>query len=307
MKKVLVTGGLGFIGTNLIREYKNQGYEVIAVDNLSTGKPENRIEDVTYHELDITSEEFVDLVISEAPDLINHHAAQIDVQTSLKNPFFDAKVNILGTINVLEAIRGFEKRPEIIYASSAAVYGVPEYLGVDEKHKVHPLSFYGISKHTPEHYIEAFADLYDIDFTILRYSNVYGIGQDPKGEGGVVSILVDKFIHQQVFTVYGDGNQTRDFICVDDIVGANMRASEIPSNCIINIGTGVQTSLNDLISVFKEVSGKEIEIRYSEARKGDIKHSYFNKRKAFDVLGWKPRVSLYEGIQKTFNYYKLNK
>ncbi|MDR4890021.1 NAD-dependent epimerase/dehydratase family protein [Fredinandcohnia sp. QZ13] len=307
MKKVLVTGGLGFIGTNLIREYKNHGYEVIAVDNLSTGKPENRIEDVTYHELDITSEEFVDLVINEAPDLINHHAAQIDVQTSLKNPFFDAKVNILGTINVLEAIRGLEKRPRIIYASSAAVYGVPEYLGVDEKHKVNPLSFYGISKHTPEHYIEAFADLYNIDFTILRYSNVYGIGQDPKGEGGVVSILVDKFIHQQVFTVYGDGNQTRDFICVDDIVGANMRASEIPSNCIINIGTGVQTSLNNLISVFKEVSGKETEIRYSEARKGDIKHSYFNKQKAFDVLGWEPKVNLHEGIQKTFNYYKLNK
>lgn len=303
--KVVITGGAGFIGRNLIEGYLQNGYEVVVIDNISTGKEENLQTGVKLYKMDITDEAVIDVIINEKPDVINHHAAQIDVHTSVLNPYQDAKINILGTINILEAAR---KLPDVklVYASSAAVYGNPEYLGVDEEHPVKPLSGYGISKHTPEHYIQSFHYLYGLNYTVLRYANVFGIGQDPKGEGGVVCILVDKVTNNETFNLFGDGEQTRDFIYVEDVVKANLAASQNSIQNIVNIGTGKATSLNELVSIFQKVVGKEINVEYKEEREGDIKHSYLLNSKAMELLSWSPDYSLEEGLEKTFNYYNKN-
>jgi UDP-glucose 4-epimerase len=303
--KVLVTGGAGFIGSNLVEAYLNKGYEVVVVDNLTTGNMQHlaSLKNITFYESGIETPEFLEIVKKEKPDVINHHAAQIDVQTSIHNPMEDASINIVGTINVLQACR---ENPAIklVYASSAAVYGTPEYLGIDEKHPVKPISNYGISKHTPEHYIEVFHDIYGIDYTILRYANVYGKHQDPKGEGGVISILVDCAIENKTFSIFGDGEQTRDFVHIQDIVEANMLASEKAQNDIFNIGTAIPTSLNDTIVTFEKIVGFELDKVTMEERKGDIKHNYLSNDKAERKLGWQPKVSLEEGLSLTYEFYK---
>ena len=189
--KIVVTGGAGFIGSNVVDELISNNHEVCVVDNLSTGKIDNLNDKARFYKYDITNADALKLIFKIGrPEVVYHFAAQIDVNTSLKKPAFDANVNIEGTINVLECCRKYEVK-KIIYPSSAAVYGNPEYLPVDEKHPIEPISFYGISKHTPEHYIKTFCSLYGIKYTIFRYSNVYGIRQDPKGEGGVVSIFIN--------------------------------------------------------------------------------------------------------------------
>ncbi|WP_191566700.1 NAD-dependent epimerase/dehydratase family protein [Metabacillus idriensis] len=301
--KVLVTGGAGFIGSNLVEEYVKRNHQVIVVDNLSTGKKMYLPEGITFYEADITADEFLRIVAEEKPDVINHHAAQIDVQTSIKEPVLDAKINILGTINVLEACRQ-NPGTRLVYASSAAVYGTPDYLPVDEKHAIAPLSTYGISKHTPEHYIQAYSGLYGIPYTILRYANVYGKHQDPKGEGGVISILVDCAVSGKDFTIFGDGDQTRDFIHVEDLVTANMAATDQSYNDIVNISTNVQLDLNQTVDIFQEVTGTKLTVHYGEERKGDIKHSYLENSKAKQLMGWEPKVSVQEGLLKTYQFYK---
>lgn len=300
--KVLVTGGAGFIGSHIVDLYIKEGYEVVIVDNLSTGKSKYINKEAKFYEADINTKEFNEIVDNEKPDIINHHAAQIDVATSIKEPVTDAHINILGTINVLEASKAVNAK--LIYASSAAVYGEPEYLGIDEKHPVNPLSTYGISKHTPEHYIVAYSKLYDLEYMIFRYSNVYGERQDPKGEGGVISILTEKSIKDTLFTVFGDGEQTRDYIHVSDIAAANLLATKQFSNEIINISTGIPVTLNDAIKEFENAAGKKIELQYGDARKGDIKHSYLLNEKAHQVIGFEPKISLAEGLRKTYDYYK---
>ncbi|MFD4705119.1 NAD-dependent epimerase/dehydratase family protein [Gottfriedia sp. NPDC058432] len=306
MKKVLVTGGAGFIGSNLVKAYINEGYKVVVVDNLSTSSIHNIPSDVTFYEEDIRSNNFAEIVLKEQPDIINHHAAQIDVQFSVKNPMEDASINILGTINVLESARQLKQLKDVtlVYASSAAVYGEPHYLGVDEKHPIQPLSPYGASKFSPEFYFDMYNKLHNIQYTVFRYANVYGIGQDPKGEGGVVSILVDCITSNSLFTIFGDGEQTRDFIFVDDIVAANLLASKNPVNTICNVSTNTQTSLIDLLKISEEVINNKIEMVFAEERSGDIKHSYLNNEKTIQLLNWKPSNTLKEGLDKTIQYYK---
>lgn len=302
--KVLVTGGSGFIGKNLVEEYLNKDYEVIVVDIQESTEHQNLNQNsrYTFYNIDVVSSEFIELVNKEKPDIINHHAAQIDVQQSIKNPKFDADVNILGTINVLEACK--QVKAGIIYPSSAAIYGMPEYLGVDENHPTAPISFYGISKFTPEAYIRVYNTLYGIPFTIMRYANAYGKYQDPKGEGGVISILVNSVTKNKPFTIFGDGEQTRDFIHIDDIVNANIKATKNPINDIINIGTEIATSLQETIALFEKISNVDINITYEDDRKGDIKHSFLTNSKASKLLNWEPMISLENGINKTIEYYK---
>lgn len=309
MKKVVVTGGAGFIGSNLVQAYKSNGFEVIVVDNLTTGNLENIPNDIKFYEMDIRNPQFIEIILKEQPDIINHHAAQIDVQFSIQNPIEDASINILGTINVLESLRQLKemKNCNLIYASSAAAYGNPSYLGVDENHSTNPISFYGSSKLSPEMYIKIFHDLYTIPYSIFRYANVYGIGQDPKGEGGVISILVDRIVNDSLFTLYGDGEQTRDFIFVQDIVNANLLASEHPINDTCNISTNIPTTLHELIKVAEEVIDRKIEIEYEEERPGDIKYSYLTCQKAKELLSWTPKYTLYEGLNETINYYNSKK
>jgi UDP-glucose 4-epimerase len=211
--KVLVTGGAGFIGSNLVDRLIEKKYEVVIIDNLSTGKKEHINKNATFYKADISSNEIEDIFKKENINIVIHTAAQIDVQKSINDPIYDCKNNIIGTLNILEACKK-HKIEKLVYSSSAAVYGQPDYLPVDEEHPINAMSGYGISKHTPEHYINMYSDIYGLNASILRYSNVYGPRQDPKGEGGVISIFVDKMLNNEEPIIYGDGEQTRDFIYV---------------------------------------------------------------------------------------------
>ncbi|RII35759.1 NAD-dependent epimerase/dehydratase family protein [Clostridium chromiireducens] len=302
--KVVVIGGAGFIGSNIVDELVNNNYEVCVIDNLSTGRIENLNDKARFYKCDITNIDALKLVFQiEEPEVVYHFAAQIDVQTSLIKPGFDANINIIGTINVLECCRKYEVK-KIVYPSSAAVYGNPEYLPVDEKHPVEPISFYGISKHTPEHYIKTFCNLCDIRYTIFRYSNVYGMRQDPKGEGGVVSIFIDKFLNNKLPVIYGSGEQTRDFIYVKDIAKANLLALSKGDNKIVNISTNVPVTVNRLFQTMKDIFESDVEVIHKQSRQGDILHSYLDNTLAREFLGWNPEYDFENGIRETIEYYK---
>lgn len=303
MATILVTGGAGFIGSHIVDKLIENGDNVIIIDNLSTGKEENINKKSIFYRKDIRDKSIEEIFKVERPEYVIHHAAQIDVQQSIKNPVLDGDINILGTINVLENCNQYEVK-KIIYASSAGVYGDPEYLGIDEKHRVKPISNYGISKLTPEHYIKVYSQMYGIKYTILRYANAYGIRQDPRGEGGVVSIFMDKMFDKENPIIFGDGSQTRDFIYVDDIVEANILSLHKGDNEILNIGTGNATSVNDLFNAMNKIIGYNLRVDYARSRKGDIIHSYFNITKANNILSWSPKYSLEKGLYKVINYYK---
>ena len=302
--KILVTGGAGFIGSHIVDLLIENGYEVVIVDNLSTGKEEFINKKAIFYKKDITDDDLYEIFEKEKPDYVVHQAAQIDVQRSIDDPVFDAKVNVLGTVNLLECCRksGVKK---IVYASSAAVYGNPEYLPIDEVHKINPISYYGISKHTAEHYFEVYSQLYDLKYTILRYANVYGIRQDPKGEGGVISIFVDKILKDERPIIFGDGNQTRDFVYVKDVAKANLLALEKGDSEVVNISTNKATSINKLVELMNEIMNTSLEPIYAEPRKGDIVHSYLDNKKALEVLGWKPEYSLKDGLRETIECYRV--
>ncbi|MGH4119470.1 NAD-dependent epimerase/dehydratase family protein [Clostridium sp.] len=302
--RVLVTGGAGFIASHIVDGLIELNHHVCIVDNLSAGNEKNINKEATFYKCDITEMDRLKLVFEvERPEVVIHHAAQIDIQTSLKKPAFDAENNIVGTINILECCREYGVR-KLIYPSSAAVYGEPKYLPVDENHPVEPISFYGISKHTPEHYIKIYAQLYGFNYTIFRYANVYGVRQDPKGEGGVVSIFVDKLLNNETPFIFGDGEQTRDFIYVKDIARANILALHKGNNELMNISTNKAITVNELYKVMKDISRSKVDVIHKEERKGDILYSYLDNKRAEEKLGWKVEFSMEDGIKETLKYYK---
>lgn len=303
-KKVLVTGGAGFIGSHVVDALINEGFEVVVVDNLRHGNINNINPHARFYKKDINDGNLLEVFIKEKPCYVYHEAAQIEVSKSCDNPIEDAMINIAGTLNILECCRKTGVR-KIIYSSSAAVYGEPKYLPIDEEHPISPVSCYGVSKHTPEHYIEIYNQLYGINYTVLRYANVYGERQDSKGEAGVISIFIDKFMNNDSPVVYGDGNQTRDFIYVKDIVKANLLALEKGDGEIINVGTCVPVSINGLIDVLKEITGKEVNPKYENQRIGDIRDSYMNNDKAKALLGWQPKYDIKTGLMETLKWYQI--
>ena len=300
-KTVLVTGGAGFIGSHIVDKLVEKDYRVVVIDNFSTGQRENINQAAEVYEMDIR-DDLSALFAQHEIKYVIHQAAQIDIQKSLTEPDFDSDVNVTGTVNLLNYCVEY-KVEKVVYASSAAVYGQPEYLGIDEAHPVEPISFYGVSKHTPEHYLEVFNELYGLDYTILRYANAYGIRQDPKGEGGVISIFVNDFLAQKHPTIFGDGKQTRDFVYVEDIARANLAALDNGSEEVINISCNRQTSINHLVELLNQFVESELRAVYKDEREGDIRHSYLVNDKAKEVLDWQPEYSLAAGLKKTFDYY----
>ncbi|KXS47500.1 MAG: UDP-glucose 4-epimerase [Halanaerobium sp. T82-1] len=291
-----------FIGSNIVDGLIEAGHQVIVVDNLSTGKKENLNDQAEFYNLDLRDQKLKEVFKENEISHVIHHAAQIDVQHSINDPLFDAQNNILGTINLLECCRAYKVK-KIIYASSAAVYGEPDYLPVDEEHPIKAMSPYGISKHTPEHYIKMYNELYELKYTIFRYANVYGPRQDPKGEGGVVSIFVDKMLAEERPVIFGDGQQTRDFVHVYDIVKANLLALDNGDNILVNISTQSRDSVNDLVDHLNQILPYEIKAIYQEARKGDILHSSLANGKAKEQLGWTPGYDFKDGLEQTVGYY----
>lgn len=298
--RVLVTGGAGFIGSHIVDAALAAGMTVGIIDNLSTGKERNLHPQARFYHVDITKADEVDTAFADfRPDYVVHHAAQIDVRRSVNDPVHDAAVNILGTLNILAAARQQQVR-KITYASSAALYGDPAYLPVDEKHPVQPLAPYGASKHTVEHYLEIYRVLYGLPYVALRYANVYGPRQDSKGEGGVVAIFTDRMLAGQEIVIFGDGEQTRDFVYVGDIARANLLALASTEVGICNISGQSEISVNGLFHLMSEVSGIQVRCTHVPERPGEIRRSILANGKAQTMLSWRPEVTLRAGLQQTF-------
>ncbi|MCK5811793.1 MAG: NAD-dependent epimerase/dehydratase family protein [Clostridiales bacterium] len=296
--KVAVIGGLGFIGSHIVDILISNNHEVAIYDDCSTGTMDNLNKKASLFIGDILQYSDLNSFFERTkPDVVCHHAAQIDVQTSLKEPRKDASINIMGTINVLEmCVRHKVKR--IVYASSAAIYGNPKYLGVDEKHEKNPESFYGLSKEIPERYIKMYAKSHNISYGILRYANVYGPRQKAKGEGGVVSIFTNKMKNNEECYIYGNGEQTRDFVFVKDIALANLLAIEKNDNFTVNISTALEVSVNELFNIMKKVYNYKKEVNYLPAREGDILKSYLTNDLAKIKLNFTYYYSLIKGIKE---------
>lgn len=301
--KVLVTGGAGFIGSHIVDQLIDNQYQTVVVDNLSTGQSVKINPLARFYHCDITTHELDNVFALEKPDYVIHQAAQIDVQYSMKEPLHDANVNIMGTLRLLDCCVRHQIQ-KVIYASSAAVYGMPHTSYIDETHQTMPQSLYGVSKFTPEHYIRVYSELYGIEYTILRYANVYGARQEVKGEGGVIPIFIQKMLQNLRPVIYGDGLQTRDFIHVEDVASANLAALTNGHGEILNVGTSQSLSVNDLVELLNEIMSTGILPVYMPERKGDIRHSCLNSEKTRHVLEWEPKVGLHHGLHQTIQYVK---
>lgn len=301
--RVLVTGGAGFIGSHTVDRLIGNGAEVIIVDDLSTGEKENINQSACFEELDIASEDLSNVFERFKPEFVIHLAAQASVPSSINNPVNDCRTNVLGSVNLFENCRRYGTS-KVVYASSAAVYGNPDTITVSEDTPLRPRSFYGLSKLAPEFYLKVFHDLYGLRYTVLRYANVYGPRQNAAGEGGVISIFSTRLLTGQVPVIFGDGEQTRDFVYVEDIAEANVLALNTGDQMVLNIGTDTQTSVNQLFSSISEISGTGLGPVYAAAREGDVRHSCMNNGMAKAALGWQPAFSLNEGLAKTCKFYK---
>ncbi|MDR9788452.1 MAG: NAD-dependent epimerase/dehydratase family protein [Peptococcaceae bacterium MAG4] len=298
----MVTGGGGFIGSHVVDMLVAAGYRVSVVDDLSTGRFENINPGANFYRVKIEDDDFGRVVERERPDVVIHHAAQVDVVRSLQEPLQDARINVLGAVNLLENCWRY-RVGKVIYASSAAVYGDPVYLPVDEAHPVVPQSPYGVSKYTVEHYLRVYQELYGVRFTVLRYANVFGPRQNADGEGGVVAIFIDRLLKDKRVKIFGDGRQTRDFVYVGDVACANLAALERGDSEVLNISTGASLSVIDLFQLLKGLTGSSLEPEYCPPRPGDILHSCLANERAREVLGWSPRSTVEEGLRRTLDYY----
>jgi UDP-glucose 4-epimerase len=302
--KVLVTGGAGFIGSNIVDLLAEKGYDVVVVDNLVTGKKKNVSKKAKFIKADIRSKKLVKVFETERPDAVCHQAAQVCVRKSVEEPDYDAKNNIIGTINLLQCCvkTGVKK---FVYASSGgARYGEPVNLPCSEEHQIKPLCPYGISKYTAEHYIRLFCDMNGIDYNIVAYGNVYGPRQDPFGEAGVIAIFMGKIKKGEKCKVFGDGEQTRDYVYVGDVAEANLLALEKSTESRnFNIGTGTETSVNQLFELIREVMGNG-EKEHISAVPGEVRRIFLDCSKAEKELGWKARTGLKEGLKKTAEWFK---
>lgn len=305
MSRVIVTGGAGFIGSHIVEVLLEEHYEVAVIDNLYSGKLENiDVDRVRYYNVDIRNYEELEAVFSEfLPEYIIHQAAQTSVIKSIENILYDSEVNISGSINLIHLAKKYEVK-KIVFASSAAIYGEPEYLPINEEHPVKPASPYGLSKYTVEKYLELSNYLYDLNYSILRYSNVYGPRQSAEGEGGVVAIFTNLMAKQIAPNIYGDGNQIRDFIYVKDIAKANVKCLTNEKNTKVNISSGAGISVNELFQKLKNLYDFEATASYKKSRKGEIKNSILGNLNAKEQLNWVPEHSIDEGLQETVDFYQ---
>lgn len=302
--KILLTGGAGFIGSWVADTYIKEGHDVLILDDLSAGRMENIPGSATFIKCDIRDEDAVRRAFAEfRPDVVNHHAAQIDVRKSVEDPAFDASVNIIGTLRLLESsVRSGVKR--FIFASTGgAIYGEPANIPADEKTPPMPISPYGTSKYAVEKYLEYYRHIYSLESVALRYANVYGPRQNPHGEAGVIAIFCSRILSGQPCVVFGDGEQTRDYVYAGDVARANICALSSPSGSY-NIGTQIETSVNGLITELEAASGINFPVLNAEARAGEVGRISLDVRLAGKVLDWAPSVFLAKGIKETWEWFR---
>ena len=302
-KKVLVTGGAGFIGSHLTGRLIKEGHKVAVIDNLSTGKKENLNPKAKLYKINICSPKIKQVFEKEKPEIVFHYAAQIDVRKSLEEPVDDAKINILGTINLLENCQKFKVK-KFIFASSVGVYGEPKTLPVKENHPLNPLAPYPIGKLAIEKYLK-FYQTQGLDFVSLRHSNVYGPRQISSGEGGVVAIFIDCLLKRGQPVIFGSGCQTRDFLYVADAVEAAVLALKASAGSVYNVGTNKEITVNNLLNLISKISGKKTKTIHKPFHRGEIIKSRIDYSKIKKDLKWQPRYSLEEGLERTLKWFTL--
>lgn len=304
--KIMVTGGAGFIGSWVVDSYISNGHEVLIFDDLSSGRLENINAKAKFVKGDIRDRSLVKSVMDDfKPDVVNHHAAQIDVRKSVEDPAYDAEVNIIGSITLLENSIKHGVKKFVFASTGGAIYGEPEDIPADESTPPMPISAYGTSKYAVEKYLEYYRHIYSLDFVALRYANVYGPRQNPHGEAGVVAIFCSRILSGRTCLIYGDGSQTRDYVYVGDVARANVLALNSKSGSY-NIGTGVETSVNDLVNELGVASGQVFNTEYAAARAGEVLRISLEADLAEEVLGWEPRVFLDEGIRNTWEWFRAS-
>lgn len=306
--KILVTGGAGFIGSHVVDAYVQLGHEVTIIDNLSTGRRENLHPKARFLEIDVRDAGKVAEIFNATHfDLVNHHAAQMDVRRSVDDPVYDASVNILGVLNLIECcVKNGVLR--VLFASSGgAIYGEQDYFPADEQHPTRPISPYGVAKLTTENYLFYYKAVHNLDSVCLRYANVYGPRQNPEGEAGVVAIFASRMLAGASPVINGDGRQTRDYVYVGDVVHANVLALNTTGTRIFNIGTGVESDVNALFRHIRNSTRSNVEELHGPAKKGEQLRSVLDARKIQAALGWKVSVSLEEGLQRTVEYFRSKK
>jgi len=279
------------------------GHDVVVVDNLSTGRQQNLNPKARFYQVDIRSPELIEVFERERPEVVDHHAAQMDVRRSVAEPLVDADINVLGTLNLLEAARTHGTRKVIYISTGGAVYGEPRYLPCDEEHPIDPICQYGVSKHVVEHYLYVYRHLYGMDYTVIRYPNVYGPRQNPHGEAGVVAIFTGRMLAGQPVTINGTGEQERDFVYVADCARANVLALSQGSAGIFNLGSNRGVSVNLLFSTLANIIGYPSEPKLGPAKPGETSRIYLDGSRALASLGWSPTVTLEQGLQLTVEHF----
>ncbi len=302
--KALVTGGAGFIGSHISDMLIAQGHEVAVVDNLSTGKKANVPESAAFYEKDITEPDIEEVFEAERPDIIFHTAAQISVSRSVRYPMEDANINTMGALRLLDLCVRYKARKMVFSSSGGTIYGEVPDAPATENYGFHPVSPYGISKMSFEFYLDFYWNEYGLEYTSLRYGNVYGPRQDPHGEAGVVAIFTRLLLEGKTPTINGDGRYERDYIFVEDVARANLACIEKGSGDAFNVGTGVATDVNEIFAALAEAVGFDKPVNYGPPRPGDLIRSLLDISHAREVLGWKPLVSIKEGMKATVDYFR---
>lgn len=306
--KIFVTGGAGFIGSNLVDRLIDQQHEVIVIDNLSSGSKDNLNPKTKLYLADICNyAEITRIFETEKPQIVYHLAAQIDVRKSVEDPIFDAQTNILAGINLIQQAYKNEVQKFIFSSTGGAIYGETTERPTTETHPENPLSPYGIAKLAIDKYLNYYYQVFGLKYTSLRYGNVYGPRQNPHGEAGVVSIFLKKMLNQEQPVIYGDGSQTRDYVFVSDVVDANIQAlNHLDEVGVYNIGTGMETSVNELFDTLNQNFDQKYEKQYAPARKGEQQTSCLNNSKSKNYLQWEPKTNLVQGLAQTFEWFKLH-
>ena len=303
---ILVTGGAGFIGSHVVDAYINDNHNVVIVDDMSRGRKEFINPRATFHQISISDPQLANIIQKENIKVISHHAAQISVSDSVKNPVKDAESNIIGTLQLLQNAVECGVNKFIFASTGGAIYGEQDYFPAREDHPQKPTSPYGLSKLSVEGYLKFYKEQYGLKSIIFRYGNVFGPRQNPNGEAGVVAIFNNRLLKGQAPIINGDGEQTRDYIFVRDVVRANLLALNLNGSDTFNVGTGQETSVNKLSRLILKVTGSDIDTQTSKKNNFEQRRSCLDYRKLKESLNWSPEVSLEEGLTETFNFFKNN-
>lgn len=302
--KCLVTGGAGFIGSNLIDKLIQKGHSVVVLDNFSTGKKENINPSAKLYECDITNPEVSNIFKKEKPDIVFHYAAQIDIRKSVEDPIESAKTNVLGSLNILENCKNFGVKKIVFSSTGGAIYGEAKIIPTAEDYLPQPLSPYGIEKLTVERYLDFYKKEYNLDCLILRFANVYGPRQNSRGEAGVIAIFCDKILSKGKPVINGDGKQTRDFIFVDDIISANILGIEKNKSGVFNVGTGKETDVNTVFRKLQKLLGSDNKEIHGPEKGGEQKRSCLSFEKAYRELNWTSKYNLEHGLGLTADWFR---